>query len=191
MPDHVGDRGAVRLDPGASRSPTYQPIADDLRARRRCIFMQAGQPLVRLESDNKTPTKAWDSGSAHIPAGRPVRCARGPYRRRNAERADLARSPAGALGDDRTCMIWPDEDGADQRIGRSSRSCEPSQITSRRLVKASPAAARATTYAIRMIPPTHAGGAFGKAGPEVVRTSEASAGAMTGAPSIQPWWKRL
>jgi hypothetical protein len=25
MPDHVGDRGAVRLDPGASRSPTYQP----------------------------------------------------------------------------------------------------------------------------------------------------------------------
>jgi hypothetical protein len=24
MPDHVGDRGAVRLDPGASRSPTYQ-----------------------------------------------------------------------------------------------------------------------------------------------------------------------
>ena len=75
--------------------------------------------------------------------------------------------------------------------GRSSRSCEPSQITSRRLVKASPAAARATTYAIRMIPPTHAGGAFGKAGPEVVMTSEASAGAMTGAPSIQPWWKRL
>jgi hypothetical protein len=25
MPDHVGDRDAVRLDPGASRSPTYQP----------------------------------------------------------------------------------------------------------------------------------------------------------------------
>jgi hypothetical protein len=25
MPDHVGDRGAVRLDPGASRLPTYRP----------------------------------------------------------------------------------------------------------------------------------------------------------------------
>jgi hypothetical protein len=25
MPDHVGDRGAARLDLGASRSPTYQP----------------------------------------------------------------------------------------------------------------------------------------------------------------------
>ena len=37
-----------------------------------------------------------DSGSAHIPASRPVRCTRGAYRRRNAERADLARSPAGA-----------------------------------------------------------------------------------------------
>ena len=31
--------------------PTYlnAAIADDLRARRQCIFMQAGQPLVRLE----------------------------------------------------------------------------------------------------------------------------------------------
>ena len=28
MPDHVGDRGAVRLDPGASRSPTYQADPD-------------------------------------------------------------------------------------------------------------------------------------------------------------------
>lgn len=26
MPDHVGNRGAVRLDPDASRSPAYQPV---------------------------------------------------------------------------------------------------------------------------------------------------------------------
>jgi hypothetical protein len=28
MPDHAGDRGAVRLDLGASRSPAYQPDED-------------------------------------------------------------------------------------------------------------------------------------------------------------------
>ena len=28
MPDHVGDRGAAHLDPGASRSPTYQADPD-------------------------------------------------------------------------------------------------------------------------------------------------------------------
>jgi hypothetical protein len=28
MPDHLGDRGAVRLDLGASRSPTYQAESD-------------------------------------------------------------------------------------------------------------------------------------------------------------------
>jgi hypothetical protein len=28
MPDHACDRGAVRLDPGASRSQAYQPEAD-------------------------------------------------------------------------------------------------------------------------------------------------------------------
>jgi hypothetical protein len=28
MPDHVGDRGPAHLDPGASRSPTYQAEAD-------------------------------------------------------------------------------------------------------------------------------------------------------------------
>jgi hypothetical protein len=28
MPDHACDRGAARLDPGASRSQAYQPDAD-------------------------------------------------------------------------------------------------------------------------------------------------------------------
>jgi hypothetical protein len=65
----------------------------------------------------------------------------------------------------------------------------PSQITSRRLVRAIPPATRASVYPIMMTPPTHPGGAYGKAGPEVVMTSEATAGPMTGAPSIQPWWK--
>jgi len=27
VPDHVSDRGAAHLDPGVSRSPTYQPCA--------------------------------------------------------------------------------------------------------------------------------------------------------------------
>lgn len=41
MPDHVVDRGAPRLDLGASRSPTYQAEECVRPARRRCIFMQA------------------------------------------------------------------------------------------------------------------------------------------------------
>jgi hypothetical protein len=66
-----------------------------------------------------------------------------------------------------------------------------SQITSRRLVSAIPAATRATAYPIRMTPPTHPGGAYGNAGPDVIMTSEATAGAMTGAARIQSWWNRL
>src|ERR1700761_2506462 len=81
--------------------------------------------------------------------------------------------------------------GARRRASAGSAFARPSQITSRLLVRVIPPAVRATTYPIRMIPPTHAGGAFGKAGPDVIMTSEATAGAMTGAPSIQPWWKRL
>ena len=68
----------------------------------------------------------------------------------------------------------------------------PSQITSRRLVRAIPPATRATVYPIMMTPPTHPGGAYGNACPEVVMTSEATAGpGSSGAPSIQPWWKKL
>ena len=36
MPDHVGDRGAAHLDPGASRSPTYQP--------EECVRQAAAEP---------------------------------------------------------------------------------------------------------------------------------------------------
>jgi len=67
----------------------------------------------------------------------------------------------------------------------------PSQIRSHRLVRAIPPATRATVYVTMMTAPTHAGGAYGNAGPDVTMTSDATAGAMTGAPSIQPWWKRL
>jgi hypothetical protein len=41
MPDHAGDRGAVRLDPGASRSPAYQPDPD--------IRELAGRPISRAQ----------------------------------------------------------------------------------------------------------------------------------------------
>jgi hypothetical protein len=46
MPDHVGDRGAVRLDPGASRSPTYQPEARIASVGLLCIFVQSGLPVT-------------------------------------------------------------------------------------------------------------------------------------------------
>ena len=46
--------------------------------------------------------------------------------------------------------------------GRAS-VVRPSQITSRRLVRAIPPATRATVYPIMMTPPTHPGGACGKA----------------------------
>src|ERR1700749_2179756 len=48
---------AIRATEPSNQMKTLSAIADDLRARRRCIFMQAGQPLVRLESDSKTPTR--------------------------------------------------------------------------------------------------------------------------------------
>jgi hypothetical protein len=38
MPDHVGDRGAAHLDPGASRSPTYQPC--EYAGGGRCLGME-------------------------------------------------------------------------------------------------------------------------------------------------------
>jgi hypothetical protein len=37
MPDHACDRGAVRLDPGASRSQAYQPDPVDLGAQSDLI----------------------------------------------------------------------------------------------------------------------------------------------------------
>lgn len=45
MPNHACDRGAVRLDPGASRSQAYQPDADV--AGRMTVNLQA----VRLVFD--------------------------------------------------------------------------------------------------------------------------------------------
>ena len=52
MPDHVGDRGAVRLDLGASRSPTYQPDPDTEQLDRGtasagCGHGAAGKTRVR------------------------------------------------------------------------------------------------------------------------------------------------
>jgi hypothetical protein len=78
--------------------PTYlnAAIADDLRARRRCIFMQDGQPLVRLERGIARRRQ----GEGLLPRAnihRPVRCALGAYRRRDSERVNPARSPAGTL----------------------------------------------------------------------------------------------
>ena len=85
----------------------------------------------------------------------------------------------------RESRTQPDEERAGPALVR------PSQITSRRLVRATPPATRATVYPIKRTPPTHAGGAYGNADRDLIMTSEATAGAMTGAPSIQPWWKRL
>jgi hypothetical protein len=72
-------------------------IADDLRGRRRCIFMRAGQPLVRLERGIARRRQGEGLLPAQISAGRPVRCTLVACRRRHAERVNLARSPAGAL----------------------------------------------------------------------------------------------
>jgi hypothetical protein len=53
MPDHVGDRGAGHLDPGASRSPTYQACADVHPAGRRCTKIRSA--LLRLGNNQGRP----------------------------------------------------------------------------------------------------------------------------------------
>ena len=56
-----------------------------------------------------------------------------------------------------------------QRAGRAF--VRPTQITSRRLVRAIPPATRATVYPIVMTPPTHPGGASGNACPDMIMTA--------------------
>jgi hypothetical protein len=46
-PDHVGDRGAVRLDLGGSRLPTYQP--DPVDARRQNDLFGAARLMIAVE----------------------------------------------------------------------------------------------------------------------------------------------
>jgi Protein of unknown function DUF262 len=60
-------------------------------------------------------------------------------------------------------------------------------VTSRWRVRAMPAAASISAYPTMITRPAHWGGACGNACPGVIMTLEATAGAMTGPPSTQPW----
>jgi hypothetical protein len=71
MPDHAGDRGAVRLDPGASRSPAYQPecvsaaLPAEVSARQSPGLHEPGRP------DRKGHGPRWTvlSAAGSAPAG--------------------------------------------------------------------------------------------------------------------------
>ena len=105
-----GPRAAGTTDgdasaPRQSRKTLSAAIADDLRARRRCIFMQDGQPLVRLERGIARRRQ----GEGLLPRANIHRsaCPLRPWRI-PAQRFRTGQSGAvscGDPGDDRTCMI--------------------------------------------------------------------------------------
>ena len=74
MPDHVGDRGAARLDLGVSRSPTYQPIEYE-RRRRRGVHVGQVKAVLICESSSmpvlkKAPAEPCNARAHRSPSGR-------------------------------------------------------------------------------------------------------------------------